>query len=304
LGEAIKLDPLNPLSYDQLGWTYHTQGEYLRAVDALEQALTVDPTYTRAWGRLGTIYYLRQNYEQAIQLLPKAIELAQRDAYEQARAIEILLPVEGITGPETVTVLRGRFDPAPGEMLVANIEAVTYTAPDILQESVQSCGQFIDRSINSQMVRLSPTEDLSFSQAFSQTVGQAQIDLRAGELRIRLENLPPPTELPYQVGLTYRSNAEELLGYLQPDGQGVGEARFALESNARVPLEYYYQLGLSYAYLSPPQCNEAIPWLLAAVQVDPAYYNPAWSGLRICPSEDSPPTPLPTFTPTPEEPGG
>jgi tetratricopeptide (TPR) repeat protein len=47
-------------------------------------------------------------------------------------------------------------------------------------------------------------------------------------------------------------------------------------------LEYYYELGLAYAYLD--RCDEARPWLLKAIEMDP-YAWPAWEGLDLCPEE-------------------
>ena len=47
-------------------------------------------------------------------------------------------------------------------------------------------------------------------------------------------------------------------------------------------LEYYYELGLAYAYLD--RCDEARPWLLKAVEIDPSAW-PAWDGLDMCPEK-------------------
>ena len=47
-------------------------------------------------------------------------------------------------------------------------------------------------------------------------------------------------------------------------------------------LEYYYEIGLSYAYLD--RCTEARPWLEKAVELD-ASAGPAWEGLEMCDKE-------------------
>jgi tetratricopeptide (TPR) repeat protein len=47
-------------------------------------------------------------------------------------------------------------------------------------------------------------------------------------------------------------------------------------------VEYYYELGLAYAYLD--RCDEARPWLLKAVEIDPQAW-PAWDGLDRCPEK-------------------
>ncbi|RME49668.1 MAG: tetratricopeptide repeat protein, partial [Caldilineae bacterium] len=295
-GEAIKLDPANPAGYDQLGWTYHANGEDGRAIDALEQAIGVDPTHARAWGRLGTIYYLRQNYEEALKILPTAIELAENQFLSRARKIQILTQVEGLSGPETVPILQGRFehpaDPAAG-ILTADIRPIRWTTEAPQSESNLTCGRLIARNIQNQIVLASPVQDIAFSRAFSQTTGRATLNLSTGELTLQLNNLPPPRELPYEVQIRYRPDQTEGLGYIQPDAQQRVETQFTIAARASAPVEYYYELGLSYVYLTPPRCEEAIPWLLKALDKDPAYYNPAWAGLKICPTENAPPTPLP-----------
>ena len=44
-------------------------------------------------------------------------------------------------------------------------------------------------------------------------------------------------------------------------------------------LEYYYELGLAYVYLD--RCDEAIPWLEEAIEIDETAW-PAWDGLDLC----------------------
>jgi Flp pilus assembly protein TadD len=55
----------------------------------------------------------------------------------------------------------------------------------------------------------------------------------------------------------------------------------ALELGAAEP-EYYYELGLALAYLE--RCDEARPWLLKALEVDPNA-APALEGLKLCPEK-------------------
>jgi len=302
--EAIKLDPTNAAGYDQLGWTYHAQGQDTRAIDALEQAISVDATHARAWGRLGTIYYLRQNYEEALKILPTAIELSENEFLARARRIEIFTQVDGASGPETVPVLQGRLEHNLVEQtqtLTAKITPIQWAQSTPKSQAAGTCGQLIARNINEQVALTSPIQDIAFNQAFSQTTGTATLNMNTGEVSINLNKLPRPQAVPYEVKLNFRPDTQESLGYIQPDANNQVNAKFTITTKAGAPVEYYYELGLSYAYLRPPQCEKAVPWLLKAVKKDPAYFNPAWEGLRICPSEDSPPTPLPTATPTPEE---
>lgn len=304
-GEAIKLMPTSPAGYDQLGWTFHANGQDTRAIDALEQAISVDATYARAWGRLGAIYYLRQNYEEALKILPTAITLAENEYLRKARRIEILTQVETPSGMESVPVIRGRFDHGvndAADTLTAQLLPVQWSQETPPLETAGTCGALIARNISEQKTLTSPTEDISFSLPFSGTTGTATLNLASGDLTIEMENLPRPEGVPYSVQMVFQPEKVEGVGYIQPKINGQAKETFSITEKTTAPVEYYYELGLSYAYLRPPQCDQAVPWLLKALDKDPAYYNPAWAGLKICPSDQSPPTPLPTFTPTPTAP--
>lgn len=302
--QAIKLAPADSEAYDRLGWTYHTDGEFARAVDALEQAIAVDPLNALAWGHLGTVYYTRQNYEEATRILPQAINLAEQEFLQRARTIEIYTEVSGLSGAQFVPVLRGRFFAAPdqsGTELTATLSPLDRGQTSAGLDAAQTCGELIAHSIQNQVIQLSPTENIDYTLPFSATAGTARLNVFSGEVSIEMENVPFPKTSPYEARITFWPNREEGLGYFQPDALNKVEftARFSERSSA--PLEYYYELGLSYAYMEPVQCERAVPWLLRALEKDPAYYNPAWEGLRICPSDESPPTPLPTPTPLPDE---
>lgn len=299
--EAIKLIPASPVGYDQLGWTFHADGQDTRAIDALEQAISVDAAHARAWGRLGTIYYLRQNYEEALKILPTAINLAEHDYLHKARSIEILAQIVTPSGTESVPVLRGRFvaDSKDTSRFIAIITPVQYSQNAPKLDVAGSCGQLIANNINEQVNLTSPIQDLSFNVPFSQTTGTANIDFATGKMTLRMTNLPRPDAVPYSVQLNFLPDRTEGVGYIQPDADGSTDDVILVTSTTSAPVEYYYELGLSYVYLRPPQCENAVPWLLKALEKDDAYYNPAWAGLKTCPSDQSPPTPLPTLTPLP-----
>jgi tetratricopeptide (TPR) repeat protein len=76
------------------------------------------------------------------------------------------------------------------------------------------------------------------------------------------------------LGLTYyilRNYEDAILAYKQALDLGVTE------------LEYYYELGLSYVYLD--RCEEARPWLEAAIELDNTAW-PAWEGLDLCKNKE------------------
>lgn len=304
--QAIRLNPTSAEAYDRLGWTYHTNGEPTRAIDALEQGLGVDPSFDRAWGHLGLVYYTRQNFETAIEYLPKAIELSENKFLQRARQVEIHAQVQTLTGPETILILRGRFStPQQGSepLYVAQLQPIQYqpVEPEIADEAsdAPACVAEIMQSIKSPgLTQLSPTESLEFTQAFSQTGGTATLNLTTGNLLLDVNNMPYPQDTPYEVKVRFWPNRVDSVGYAQPDGNQKIQANIQFEERLSAPIEYYYTLGLAYAYLD--LCDQAVPWLLTALEKDSSAYNPAWAGLRECPTAQAPPTPIPTPTPLPE----
>jgi superkiller protein 3 len=82
-GEAIKLDPANPESYDEIGWTFGHYMGYLgsdremmqRGVDYLEDAIDQNPEYALAYRHLGQVFYFLRNYEEAIPAFEQGLEL-------------------------------------------------------------------------------------------------------------------------------------------------------------------------------------------------------------------------------------
>jgi tetratricopeptide (TPR) repeat protein len=307
--EAIKLSPTDPEAYDRLGWTYHTNGQYTQAIDALEQSIGVDPTYDRAWGHLGLVYYTRQNFETAIELLPKAIELAEGKFLRRARQVEIHTEVQTLTGPEFIPVLRGRFA-IPNNLndvdYIAELQPVSYTPRLEIGSEESSCAASIVQSIQNAatLPGTLPAESLDFTQVFSRTTGTASLNLATGNLLINISNMPQPETTPYEIKVKFWPNRIDSVGYVQPDGNQNIRANIQFEEKLSAPIEYYYTLGLAYIYLDPSDssiCEQAVPWLLTALEKDSSAYNPAWAGLRICPSSSSPPTPIPTPTPLPEE---
>jgi tetratricopeptide (TPR) repeat protein len=300
---AIKLFPSNAEAYDRLGWTYHTDGESTRAIDALEQGVAVDPAYDRAWGHLGLVYYTRQNFETAIEYLPKAIELAEGRFLRRVRQLEIKAEVQTLTGPEFVPVLRGQFNisGAPDKLVYeTELQPVSFESSLEIKLEEPSCWSSVVQSIENRPIRLGADETVAFSQAFSQTVGTATLDFSSGKLLVEIDNMPQPETSPYEVTVSFWPNRIDDVGFVQPDANQQIRTDIQFEERLTAPVEYYYTLGLAYAYLDPPQCDQAVPWLLTALEIDSGGYNPAWAGLRICPSKESPPTPIPTATPSPE----
>jgi hypothetical protein len=159
----------------------------------------------------------------------------------------------------------------------------------------------IAQSIKQQTILLGPTESLTATQVFSQTSGTATLNPTTGNLFLDLKNLPPPETTPYEIKVTFWPNRTDSVGYFQSQADQHAQVNIQFNEKSQAPIEYYYQLGLAYVYMDNPQCDKAIPWLLKSLEIDSSSYSPAWAGLRICPSPNSPPTPIPTWTPEPTE---
>lgn len=309
---AIKLSPFDPEAYFHLGRTYYTEGDFIRAIDALEQSIGVDPTYvslnpagTSAWGYLGMSYYRRQNYESAIEFLPKAIQLAESKFLPRARQIEISTEVQSLTGPEFMPVLRGLFlKNESNTSAVAQLEPVTYVSGVDDEESDDddlACVEAIVEAIQNKISvpGLQETELLTVTQTFSQVTGTATLDFVDEMLMLDIEDVPQPKTSPYEVTIRFWPNQLEQVGFVQPDADQKIHGRIEFSEKLQAPVDYYYTLGL--AYTSMGLCRQAEPWLIVALERDSSAYNPAWYGIRQCPSiTNIPPTPLPTFTPAPE----
>lgn len=305
--KAIKLSPFDPEGYDLLGWTYYLNGDYVRAINALEQSVGVDPNYVNpfrkesAWGHLATVYYTRQNFENAIEYFPKAIDLAEGELLRRVRQVEIHTQTQTLTGPTSRPVLRGRFvRSTDGLNFVAQLKPVNYSAAPSV-ETEQSCADLLAQSIKGETILLGPTESLTATQVFSQATGNATLDPASGNLFLDLKNLPQPETTPYEIKVTFWPNRTDSVGYFQPQADQRAQVNIQFKEKSQAPIEYYYQLGLAYAYLDNKQCDKAVPWLLKSLEIDSSGYNPAWYGLRpdLCPSPNTPPTPIPTWTPAP-----
>lgn len=297
--------------------------------------VSINPGGTSAWGYLGMTYYRRQNYEGAVEFLPKAIDLAESQYLDRIRAVELLTEIQTLTGPEYVPVLRGRFNrfnQTEGAKLVTALQPVSYQSnvQSDVQSNVQTnteeplagpaddanpqnpaeaiepveeqpvCVSAVLRSIQNQVLipGLQNTELLTLTNVFSGTTGTATLDFADNSVTLVLDEVPQPQTAPYEIRVDLWPDQTKSVGFVQPDGNRKITTRIQFDEKIDAPIDYYYTLGLSFANMN--MCNEARPWLLEALDRDSGAYNPAWYGTRLCSITDTPPTPLPTFTPAPE----
>ncbi|RME72964.1 MAG: tetratricopeptide repeat protein [Chloroflexi bacterium] len=303
--QAVKLRPFDPEPYDLLGWAFYQNGEYVRAIEAFEQSISLDPNYVNpfrretAWGHLGTLYYTRQNFEKSIEYLKKAVELGEKEFIRRARQIEIYTEIDTLTGPQTVPVLRGSFVSDKPPAYQAELRPIVYSTGGVEFDTELTCGQLLKQSLQAETVLLNSTQVITLTQTFTHATGTATLNPEANLLTLDISHLPQPPRTPYEIQVTFWPNRTDSVGYFQPDSAGRAQVNIQFEEKLVAPIEYYYEIGLAYAYLDPPQCEQAIPWLLKSLEIDRSPYSPAWAGLRICPSPNAPPTPIPTPTPLP-----
>jgi hypothetical protein len=232
--------------------------------------------------------------------------LAEGQFLRRAREVEIYAEVLTLTGPDTIPVLRGRFRTPPNSadiLYTAELEPVPYKESTLISSGDSgetTCADAIVESIRNPSTLPVSAETLAYTETFSRTAGTATLNLSTGNLVLDVRNMPRPETTPYELKMRFWPNRTDSIGYVQPDGYGQIQINIQFEEKLDAPIEYYYTLGLAYSYMDPPMCEQAVPWLLNSLERDSSGGNPAWYGLRICPSAQSPPTPVPTWTPVPD----
>ena len=71
--------------------------------------------------------------------------------------------------------------------------------------------------------------------------------------------MPPPQSVPYEVKVRFWPNQVESVGYIQPDAQQQVQVNIQVTEKLPASIEYYYTLGLAFAYMQPPLCDRATP---------------------------------------------
>lgn len=72
---AVRKMPQNANARDTLGWIFHLQGNYVKAIAEFEQSLAIDPKNTLAHYHMGVTYYKRGEFEKSRTYIKKALSL-------------------------------------------------------------------------------------------------------------------------------------------------------------------------------------------------------------------------------------
>jgi tetratricopeptide (TPR) repeat protein len=75
LSEAIRVNPNDPISYNNRGLAYHGKGDREKALKDFCEAIRLDPKMAAAYTNRGEVYAAKKEYEKAIQDHTKAISL-------------------------------------------------------------------------------------------------------------------------------------------------------------------------------------------------------------------------------------
>ena len=73
--EALKLEPLNPSAYNNLGAMLIEHKNYAQAGDLLYKALLIKPNYAEAYNNLGNLMKVQNYFEKALSYFERAIKV-------------------------------------------------------------------------------------------------------------------------------------------------------------------------------------------------------------------------------------
>ena len=73
--EALKLEPLNPSAYNNLGAMLIEYKKYSQAGNLLYKALSIKPNYAEVYNKLGNLMKVQNYFEKALSYFEKAIKI-------------------------------------------------------------------------------------------------------------------------------------------------------------------------------------------------------------------------------------
>lgn len=238
--DAVEADPNHVPALARLGLVLLMTGDYDKAKVNLSTAIKLDPTYGEAYAHMGTLYFQQRNYEDAIEMFKPAIRYGEARARRRTVYLVITMEETNAIGvePAGVEVARAAF-----------VHPISFESP------------------------LRGTLEGKISG--SQVTGSVRFDVLSGRYALEMEGLPPaPTGKVYIGWLEPLQLPERILARTEaifpaPDGR----VQFAGDvGRVKGPtIETYYTMALSYYLLD--QCSEALPYIDAALRLDPEDAN-------------------------------
>ncbi|HOT90677.1 MAG TPA: tetratricopeptide repeat protein [Anaerolineae bacterium] len=246
--DAVKADPNHVPALARLGLVLLLTGDYDKAKINLNKAIQLDPTFGEAYAAMGTLYFQQRNYEDAIEMLKPAIRYG--EARARRRTVSLIMTLEDTNAIGT--------EPAGAEVARA-----VFVHPGALETPLRGAleGEF----------------------GGSQVRGMVRFDVLSGRYTLEAQGLPPAPPGKVYIGWfkplqwPERQPVRTDAIFPAPDGR----VQFSGDvGRVKGPaIETYYTLALSYYLLD--QCNEAIPYIEAALRLDPEDAN-ALQTLRLC----------------------
>jgi tetratricopeptide (TPR) repeat protein len=244
--DAVEVDPNNVPALARLGLLLLLTGDYSKAEANLTKAITLDPTFGDAYAHLGTLYFQQRNYEDAIENLKLAVRYG--EARSRRRTVYLVITMEdtNAVGEE------------PGGTEVARAAFVHPSDFEVPLRGMIEGGDPADGGI-----------------VGSDITGHVRFDVMSGRYAMEMQGLSPAPAGKIYVGwfLPLYSLERQLVHteaiFPAPDGR----VQFSGDiGRVKGPaIETYYTLALSYYLLD--QCNEAMPYIDAALRIDPADEN-------------------------------
>ncbi len=261
---AFDLDNGNQPALNALGRALDWTGQYEDAVDFLVEALTQNPHDPDTLAILGEVYADVGNWGQAELYLNQALE-ADPDSTLAWRNRALLYERQGLY-PKALEALNQGLVLDPGAWDLEIYKGRMYEALFEWDEALAAYQRSVD--INSY---ISDTYDALGYGHFK--VGNDLEALRV--LKLAVEINPLDGEAQAHLGSAYYR--------LRSYERAVDILALAVELlGDRARIEFLYQLGLAHIYKEPRECELAIPWLVAALEIDPLS-APALEGLSECP---------------------
>jgi tetratricopeptide (TPR) repeat protein len=293
---VLRQDPNATAAYIGKGEIYYSQGQDRQAIDAFRQAVNLDPSAVEAWIGLGRSAYYAQEDGEAQYALEKATAL-DPDASEAYRFLGALHQRQG-NRAEAITALSQAV-----QQDAYDLDAVAMLGQTMVQDNRAADALphlervFSYRPQDMQIVRL-------LSQAYNQT-GRPDDSVRI--IRSALEVSPDDLSLLVMFGEALYATGDpeaaraamQRVIELSADAAKLARSSLILGQIARADgdLETAYQnlaaavllapdqaeakAELGWTYIDRGDCPGALPWLQAALEIDPGMES-AQQGLQTC----------------------
>jgi len=242
--DAVEANPNHIPARARLGLLYLLIGDYNNAQIHLTQAINLDPTFGDAYSHLGSLYFQQRNYEDAVEKLRLGIRYG--EARSRRRTIYMVITLEdtGAVGqqPQGTEVARAAF-----------VHPLDFEAP-LRGVFTGGSPEFTAGSIGGAPV-----------------TGRVRFDVMNGRYTLDMQGLLPAPSGKIYVGwfLPLRTLERQTVRteaiFPASDGRVMVAGDVGRVSGPSI--EAYYTLALSYYLLG--QCNEARPYIEAALRINP-----------------------------------